>query len=131
MSLKFNIKNLITIIISINKNILRANYTSIIFANKINLIFATVEQFLITRDAAAVLGRASAFTAATPNGWKASITLEELGRLIGMLHQSALVIASVPGQGKQLLKLRWERKKREFWGALSNVLAIRFKGLDP
>src|SRR5262244_3410651 len=25
------------------------------------------------------------------------ITLEELGRLIGMLHQSALVIASVPG----------------------------------
>src|SRR5215831_11102024 len=59
------------------------------------------------------------------------ITLEELGRLIGMLHQSALVIASVPGQGKQLLKLRWERKKREFWGALSNVLAIRFKGLDP
>src|ERR1043165_1980172 len=26
------------------------------------------------------------------------ITLEELGRLIGMLHQSALVIASVPGQ---------------------------------
>lgn len=59
------------------------------------------------------------------------ITLEELGRLIGMLHQSALVIANVPGQGKQLLKLRWERKKREFWGALSNVLAIRFKGIDP
>jgi putative peptide zinc metalloprotease protein len=59
------------------------------------------------------------------------ITLEELGRLIGMLHQSALVIASVPGQGKQLLKLRWERKKREFWGAVSNVLAIRFKGFDP
>ncbi len=43
------------------------------------------------------------------------ITLEELGRLIGMLHQSALVIANVPGQGKQLMKLRWERKKREFW----------------
>jgi putative peptide zinc metalloprotease protein len=59
------------------------------------------------------------------------ITLEELGRLIGMLHQSALVIASVPGQGKQLLKLRWERKKREFWGAVSNLLAIRFKGVDP
>ena len=59
------------------------------------------------------------------------ITLEELGRLIGMLHQSALVIANVPGQGKQLLKLRWDRKKREFWGAVSNLLAIRFKGVDP
>ncbi len=59
------------------------------------------------------------------------ITLEELGRLIGMLHQSALVIANVPGQGKQLMKLRWERKKREFWGAVSNLLAIRFKGVDP
>ncbi|HTQ39941.1 MAG TPA: efflux RND transporter periplasmic adaptor subunit [Pirellulales bacterium] len=59
------------------------------------------------------------------------ITLEELGRLIGMLHQSALVIAAVPGQGKQLLKLRWERKKREFWGTVSNLLAIRLKGVDP
>src|SRR5262249_42850944 len=59
------------------------------------------------------------------------ITLEELGRLIGMLHQSGLVIAGVPGQGKQLLKRRWERKKKEFLAALSNVLAIRFKGLDP
>ncbi len=29
------------------------------------------------------------------------------------------------------MKLRWERKKREFWGALSNLLAIRFKGVDP
>jgi putative peptide zinc metalloprotease protein len=59
------------------------------------------------------------------------ITLEELGRLIGMLHQSGLVIAGVPGQGKQLLKLRWERKKKEWMAALSNVLAIRFKGIDP
>src|SRR5215471_10539160 len=59
------------------------------------------------------------------------ITLEELGRLIGMLHQSGLVIANVPGQGKQLLKLRWQRKKREWMAAISNVLAIRFKGIDP
>jgi putative peptide zinc metalloprotease protein len=59
------------------------------------------------------------------------ITLEELGRLIGMLHQSGLVIAAVPGQGKQLLKRRGERKKKEILGALSNILAIRFKGIDP
>ena len=48
-----------------------------------------------------------------------------------MLHQSGLVIAGVPGQGKQLLKRRWERKQKEFMAALSNVLAIRFKGIDP
>ncbi len=59
------------------------------------------------------------------------ITLEELGRLIGMLHQSGLVIAGVAGQGKQLLKRRWERKKKEWMAAVSNVLAIRFKGIDP
>ncbi len=59
------------------------------------------------------------------------IALEELGRLIGMLHQSGLVIAGVPGQGKQLLKRRWERKKKEFLAALANVLALRFKGIDP
>src|SRR5262245_28077203 len=53
------------------------------------------------------------------------ITLEELGRLIGMLHQSGLVIAGVAGQGKQLLKRRWERKKKELMASLSNVLAIR------
>ncbi len=59
------------------------------------------------------------------------ITLEELGRLIGMLHQSGLVIAGVAGQGKQLLKRRWERKKKELMATFSNVLAIRFKGIDP
>ena len=59
------------------------------------------------------------------------ITLEELGRLIGMLHQSALVIAGVPGQGKQLLKRRWDRKKKEILGRFANVLAMRFKGIDP
>jgi putative peptide zinc metalloprotease protein len=59
------------------------------------------------------------------------IALEELGRLIGMLHQSGLVIAGVQGQGKQLLKRRGERKWKEFLGALSNILAIRFKGIDP
>ncbi len=59
------------------------------------------------------------------------ITLEELGRLIGMLHQSGLVIAGVAGQGKQLLKRRWERKKKEWMATFSNVLAIRFKGIDP
>ena len=59
------------------------------------------------------------------------ITLEELQQFLGMLHRSGLVIAAVGGQGKQLLKRRRERRRKEFLGALSNVLCIRFKGFDP
>ncbi len=59
------------------------------------------------------------------------ITLEELQQFLGMLHKSGLVIAGVGGQGKQLLKRRRERRRKEFLGALSNVLCIRFKGFDP
>ncbi|MGC4002628.1 MAG: hemolysin D [Pirellulales bacterium] len=59
------------------------------------------------------------------------ITLEELGRLIGMLHRSQLVIADLPGQGHQLRKRNVEQKKKEFRSALANVLSIRFKGIDP
>ncbi len=59
------------------------------------------------------------------------ITVEELGRFVGMLHKSALVIASVAGQGEQLVKRRWEKKWKTAAGTFSNVLAIRFKGVDP
>src|SRR5207249_3392572 len=37
----------------------------------------------------------------------------------------------VPGQGAQLKKRRDKRKRQEFLQALSNILAIRFKGIDP
>jgi putative peptide zinc metalloprotease protein len=59
------------------------------------------------------------------------ITLEELQQFLGMLHQSGLVIAGVPGQGRQLRKRRDERRRKELLAALSNVLCIRFKGFDP
>ena len=59
------------------------------------------------------------------------ITVEELGQFVGMLHRSGLVVADVPGQGRQLKKRRDERKRKELLGALSNILAIRFKGIDP
>ena len=59
------------------------------------------------------------------------ITVEELGQFIGMLHKSGLVIADVAGQGRQLKKRRDERKRKELLGALANILAIRFKGIDP
>lgn len=59
------------------------------------------------------------------------ITLEELQQFLGMLHRSGLVLAGVPGQGRQLRKRRDEQRRKELLGALSNVLCIRFKGFDP
>lgn len=59
------------------------------------------------------------------------ITLEELQQFLGMLHRSGLVVAAVPGQGKELRKRRDERRRKEIIGAMSNILCIRFKGFDP
>jgi putative peptide zinc metalloprotease protein len=59
------------------------------------------------------------------------ITLEELDQFLGMLHQSNLVIADVPGQGDQLHRRRAERRRQQLLGAVSNVLCIRFRGFDP
>jgi putative peptide zinc metalloprotease protein len=59
------------------------------------------------------------------------ITLEELQQFLGMLHRSGLVIADVPGQGRQLRKRRDEKKWKQFLAAATNILCIRFKGIDP
>ena len=48
-----------------------------------------------------------------------------------MLHRSGLVISTAPGQGHQLKTRRDERRRKEWLAKLSNVLAIRFKGIDP
>jgi len=59
------------------------------------------------------------------------ITVEELQQFLGMLHRSGLVIANLPGQGYQLRKRRDERRRKEILGQATNILCIRFKGLDP
>ncbi len=59
------------------------------------------------------------------------ITLDELHQFIGTLHRSGLIIADVPGQGRQLKRRRDERRRKELLGAISNILSIRFKGIDP
>jgi putative peptide zinc metalloprotease protein len=59
------------------------------------------------------------------------ITVEELQQFIGMLHRSGLVITAAPGQGQQLKKRHDERKRKELLSKFTNLLAIRFKGIDP
>ena len=59
------------------------------------------------------------------------IGIEELQQFIGMLHRSGLIVANVPGQGHQLLLRRNERWRKEWISRLSNVLSVRFKGIDP
>ena len=59
------------------------------------------------------------------------ITFQDLQQFIGTLHRSGLVVSDAPGQGQQLMKRGEEREGKELLGKLSNVLAIRFKGIDP
>ena len=59
------------------------------------------------------------------------ITLEELQQFLGQLHRSGLVVANVPGQGRELRKRRDEKRRKEILGAFTNILCIRFKGIDP
>jgi putative peptide zinc metalloprotease protein len=60
-----------------------------------------------------------------------TIRVEELQNFIGMLHRSGLVLSSAPGQGVQLKERRDEKKWKELLAALSNILAFRFRGIDP
>jgi putative peptide zinc metalloprotease protein len=59
------------------------------------------------------------------------ITYQDLQQFIGMLHRSGLVISESAGQGRQLRKRRDEKKRKELLGKLSNIFAIRFRGVDP
>jgi putative peptide zinc metalloprotease protein len=59
------------------------------------------------------------------------ITYHDLLQFVGMLHRSGLVISESTGQGHQLVKRRDEKKWRELMGKLSNVFALRFRGVDP
>lgn len=59
------------------------------------------------------------------------ISVEELQHFIGSLHRSGLITTDAPGQGKQLKKRRDERKRKELIGKLSNILWMRFRGIDP
>ncbi len=59
------------------------------------------------------------------------IEYRDLQHFIGTLHQSGLVVATTAGQGMQL----WRRGKKQRWkkllAQLTNVFALRWRGVDP
>lgn len=59
------------------------------------------------------------------------ITLEELMQLVGSLHRSGLILSDVSGQAEALLTRRRETSRRQRLASLTNVLAVRFRGIDP
>jgi putative peptide zinc metalloprotease protein len=60
-----------------------------------------------------------------------TIRTEELQQFIGQLHRSGLVITDAPGQGQQLVKRRGEKVRQQRLATMTNIMALRFKGIDP
>jgi putative peptide zinc metalloprotease protein len=59
------------------------------------------------------------------------ITVEELARFVSTLHRSGLVIGDRTGQGPQLFERRRQRLWKEWVAWISNVMSMRFRGIDP
>lgn len=58
-------------------------------------------------------------------------SLENLKAFIGSLVQSGLLTSLLPGQGR-VMSLRHEQaRRRGRWGLLTNLLAFRWRGIDP
>ena len=60
-----------------------------------------------------------------------TIRVEELQNFLGMLYRSGLVISDARGQGDQLKQRHDERRRKELISSFSNILAFRFRGIDP
>lgn len=59
------------------------------------------------------------------------ITSQELFHFIGSLHESGLLVADSTGQSETLDSRARKNRWRERKAALSNLLAVRFRGIDP
>ena len=59
------------------------------------------------------------------------ISLDELQHLLGQFHQSGLIVTATPNQGEELLKRGKKRKRKELTQKFTNILAVKFKGIDP
>ncbi len=60
-----------------------------------------------------------------------SLPIERLQDFIGSLHASGLVLSETAGQGSQLQQRGDRSHRRSVIGQWTNLLAIRFRGIDP
>jgi len=59
------------------------------------------------------------------------LSFGDMQQFIGMLHRSGLVLSSATGQGSELRKRRDQKKRQEWLSKLTNIFALRFRGVDP
>jgi putative peptide zinc metalloprotease protein len=59
------------------------------------------------------------------------VSLQTLHRFLGRLFQAGLIVVDAAGQGERLKRLDLENRRQRIISALTNILAIRFPGVDP
>lgn len=59
------------------------------------------------------------------------IELSRLHEFLAMLHREGLAFSNLPGQADTMLERRGKSARDQWLGGWTNVLAIRFRGLDP
>jgi putative peptide zinc metalloprotease protein len=59
------------------------------------------------------------------------LTIDKLQSFIGSLHKAGLLQAVSTGQGAELLKRRKKTRRQKLFSQWGNVLALRFRGIDP
>lgn len=59
------------------------------------------------------------------------VTTREIQSFIGEMHKKSLVVSSTHGQGRHLLDIRKKNKRKELGKKVTNLLSIRWRGVDP
>src|SRR5262245_1006521 len=59
------------------------------------------------------------------------LAIPEIQSFLGLLHEEGLILADTPGQADELLERTRKRRRQRWLAAVANILAIRFRGLDP
>ena len=59
------------------------------------------------------------------------LTPRQLQSFLAALHRDGLIVAEAPGQADELLARRQRERRREVFSSLTNILAIRLRGIDP
>lgn len=59
------------------------------------------------------------------------LSAAQLQHLLTLLHKSQLLLADAPGQGEKFLERHKDKERKKRLGTLANLLAIRFRGIDP